>query len=186
MKESQASGGYKLSGLGSINVLLGKNGVGKSTLLRSFDASLRVDENPRQQNVLYITPERGGEVREDHGLRDQISRKPSTAINQTRRNYSSSYRTISVAKFAGLMEKVREAFETATLSGLPSAKSTRDLLVEINALQHRIDVKTDGARPVFTRRDTGGEVAETELSSGEKELFCLAVDLLHFEYTYSQ
>jgi hypothetical protein len=80
------------------------------------------------------------------------------------------------------MEKVREAFEAATLDGM-SAKSTREVLVEVHSLQHRIDVKTDGARPVFIRRDTGAPISENELSSGEKELFCLAVDLLYFEYT---
>lgn len=183
MQAAIQSGPYKLSGLGAINVLLGKNGVGKSSLLRSFDVSLRVDEDAHRQNVLYVTPERGGEVQENHSIRDQISRKPMSIRDQVRRNYSSSYRTVSVAKFASLMEKVRESFESDTLAGKPAVKSTRDVLAEINALQHRVDVKTDGARPAFFVRDTGAPVTELELSSGEKELFCIAVDLLFFEYS---
>src|SRR5262245_25509560 len=99
MKHALTSGAYRLSGLGLINVLLGKNGVGKSMLLRSFDTSLRVDEDDHQQNVLYVTPERGGEVQEDHGIRNKVSRTPDGIRDEARRNYLATYRRVSVAKF---------------------------------------------------------------------------------------
>ena len=50
--------GYELSGLRKINVVLGKNGSGKSRMLRDLDAKLVGEAVDRKAK--YITPERGG------------------------------------------------------------------------------------------------------------------------------
>lgn len=52
--------GKKLSNLSKINVLLGKNGAGKSSLLRHFDERKR--QLPEFGQGRYITPERGGQL----------------------------------------------------------------------------------------------------------------------------
>jgi len=59
--ESLSAPPYNLSGLGSTNVILGKNGSGKSRLMRRVDEELR--QHPQAiGKILYITPERGGKL----------------------------------------------------------------------------------------------------------------------------
>jgi predicted ATPase len=54
------AGGQKLSNLAKINVLLGKNGSGKSTVLRSLEQN--GPSLPAFGMARYITPERGGQL----------------------------------------------------------------------------------------------------------------------------
>jgi predicted ATP-binding protein involved in virulence len=50
--------GLEMRGLGKLNVILGKNGCGKSHILKAADAALR--SRPEIGSVRYITPERAG------------------------------------------------------------------------------------------------------------------------------
>ena len=53
-------GEQRLEGLADINVVLGKNGVGKSRLLRAIDESLA--DQKASWIVKYVSPERGGDL----------------------------------------------------------------------------------------------------------------------------
>jgi predicted ATPase len=58
--------GRKLKNLTKINVLLGKNGTGKSVLLRHFEQHKK--NLPDFGTARYITPERGGELVYEGGV----------------------------------------------------------------------------------------------------------------------
>ena len=63
-------GGVTLTNLSKFNVLLGKNGCGKSTVLKSLDGAL--DKNAFGQ-VRYISPERGGLLNYEPGIDQAIT-----------------------------------------------------------------------------------------------------------------
>ena len=65
------AGGKRLSNLARINVLLGKNGSGKSTTLRLLDQSKST--LPNVGTARYITPERGGQLTHDGNIETYIS-----------------------------------------------------------------------------------------------------------------
>ena len=52
------AGNYTLTGLGPKNILLGKNGCGKSRLLKQAEQALRA--SPDAGSIRYLSPERAG------------------------------------------------------------------------------------------------------------------------------
>ena len=58
--------GHHLEHLGTINVIMGKNGCGKSKLLRAIS-----NIQDSKYSVMYIPPERGGVVKESHVASNQ-------------------------------------------------------------------------------------------------------------------
>ena len=59
--------GYTLKNLNKINILLGKNGCGKSFLLRQVEQGLG-GKGDHYGKTKYITPERGGSLVYDAGI----------------------------------------------------------------------------------------------------------------------
>lgn len=76
-------GTTQLSNLATINAVLGKNGVGKSELLRKLDAEY--EQQKDKWLVKYISPERGGELAFDASV-EQNSRSENW-LPQTRRKH---------------------------------------------------------------------------------------------------
>ena len=79
--------GKKLTNVGKINVLLGKNGSGKSSLLRTLE------QNKQQLShfgsARYITPERGGQLTYEGGIETTIASSPGWADDVRRRDRKS-------------------------------------------------------------------------------------------------
>ena len=77
-------GNWSLRGLNSLNVLLGRNGSGKSILLRAFR-----DLSP--ENSHYIVPERTGDITFEAGLMIE-SGTSAGRKNWSNSNFSPNYR----------------------------------------------------------------------------------------------
>ena len=92
-KPRELGGGeWKIRNLTSITVLFGKNGSGKSKLLRQW----------RSQNAAeyhYVVPERAGEIDyQANHLADQL--RSEGRLSQTQRNFSGEYRRQIVARIS--------------------------------------------------------------------------------------
>ncbi|MFB6307594.1 MAG: hypothetical protein ABEH43_11540 [Flavobacteriales bacterium] len=74
---------YHLTGLSKINVLLGKNGSGKSSLLKKIG-----EEAERREDCFgnYVTPERGGVLENHAGLEQDLRRNERDIYRQKRAN----------------------------------------------------------------------------------------------------
>lgn len=183
MRTKIAKDGIELTGLERINVILGKNGCGKSTLLRNLAPPKNDHESARTANELYIPPERGGETKFNANTENHLTNDYQAILSQTRNNYFYHFRELTVSKFGDLMFKILEKYEQQNEAGAVALNSRSSVLEEMNKLQDRIEVCAEGRRPTFRTKDGINPVTPGELSSGEKEIFCVAVDLLHFEYT---
>ena len=86
-----------LRNLGTFNLLLGKNGSGKSTILRNLDNALT-----GKGKVVYLAPERGGTLYYD-GYVETLRQKDDFGNRSERRqNQVMDFRQASVSEFKKL------------------------------------------------------------------------------------
>jgi predicted ATPase len=174
--------GYTLKNLSKINILLGKNGCGKSYLLRQVESGLscKTDIFGRTR---YITPERGGSLVYEAGIEQQTIASPGWLSDTRRKNQYYQFRQQSVAQFRKL--------ETIVLREIEKEKREEkeylfdNYIDEINSLLDRIyikrgDIKNGEISFKIYANDTDNEINPDVISSGESELISLGIECLTF------
>jgi ABC-type cobalamin/Fe3+-siderophores transport system ATPase subunit len=117
---------YQLRSLEAINVVLGKNGCGKSRLLRSLEAAHRDNAHVR-----YISPERGGELAFNANVLTQIEANPTWLSDERRRNLATQFRQASFVEFRRLETLVlRQIEKTPKMPCLTSAPLGQMAVIE--------------------------------------------------------
>src|ERR1035437_8298893 len=101
--------GYFLRNLSKKNVILGKNGCGKSYLLKRVEQGLNGREGFGK--VRYISPEHGGIRRYERGIDQNISSSPRWTEDQRRQNQSVNFRQQSATLFRRLELLVLQEIE---------------------------------------------------------------------------
>ena len=166
-----------------INILLGKNGSGKSSILREMA------DHPQNKPgiVRYISPERGGALQHNSSVLDAIDSNPARMVNSRKKNQCLEFRTQSAAQYSRLEYIVLREIEK-------DKRKDHDYdfyryLEQINSLLENIEIRRTA---IFSKK--GFEVYEknsnnahvqpipiTEISSGESELISLAIECMVFE-----
>lgn len=170
-----------LLGVGKINVILGKNGCGKSTILRRIDEYFQ--NAPTMGRAKYVTPERGGSLTYDGNVETAISSNPGW-LNQTRRvNRSDNFRQVSVGEFRRLETLVLREIEKN--KQIRKSDVTFDAIInDINELLNNIQIirADDVGFQVRNKGETTNRSNLANLSSGESELISLAIEVLSYTY----
>jgi hypothetical protein len=168
-KPQDLGGGlWRLTRLTGLTVLFGKNGSGKSRLLRTWR-----DSNAKSFH--YIIPERVGSLDfNPNFIREQI--EGTRRKGQSEQNFNVHYRSHTITRIQAYF-LARGSVREGQLPGDPSEleRFLAMLLPDFNLL---IDGKED---PPFTlkRASTGQRVGDVnELSSGEAQILSLAIDVL--------
>lgn len=173
------AGPFTLTGLDKMNVILGKNGCGKSFLLKAVEQNLR--HRAGYGKVRYISPERGGLLRYDPGIEQNIGQNANWLSDTRRRNQSENFRQQSTTLFRQLeILALREIEREHTAPGY--VPRTFDTTVDLlNGLLDRVRIERDAGR-VFRilDKETGAESGPEDISSGESELISLGVEVLAF------
>lgn len=159
---------WQLSGLNSITVIFGKNGSGKSLLLRSW-------RDQKTDNIHYVVPERSGTLEFEAGyLRMQLSGEQRS--QQAKRNYLSEYRQHVITRVQAYFA-ARGNVRTAILPGDPS-----ELERLIGQLIPDFAISLDGlANPPYRlvrAVDQTPVAGIDQLSSGEAQLLTIGLDVL--------
>lgn len=169
--------GYTLKNLNKINIVLGKNGCGKSIMLRQVEQKVvRPDENVGKSR--YITPERGGALTYDAGIEQNLSANVNWLSGMRRKNQSGNFRQQSVAQFKKL--------ETLVLREIEKEKRTEfgytfDIYVDkINSLLDNIQIQRHDTTFKIHHKSTGNQLTAETISSGESELISLGIECLIF------
>ena len=161
-------GDWKLSGLTSVVVVFGKNGSGKSKLLRAWR-----DASPATTH--YVVPERAGELDyQPQFLQQQLD--AGQRKSQTERNFAGEYRRHVVARINAYFA-ARGNVRGDSLPGDPA-----ELENLIGTLLPDFTTTFDGLevppfRLIRTHDDARINTVD-ELSSGETQIFTLGIDIL--------
>ncbi len=162
---------YSLNNLSRINVVLGKNGCGKSRMLRQLDSGLAAPNIAK-----YITPERGGSVIYEPGIESAINSDVNWMRNSRSSNLFDNFRQQSVAQYRKL--------ETLALRDLENkaGKGFQPYIEKLNQLLDRIELVREREVMSFVMREKGSEkpVRASDISSGESELISLGIEFLVF------
>lgn len=171
--------GYNLRGLARKNVVLGKNGCGKSRLLKLTEQALR--GRPDMGAVRYLSPERGGILQYEAGIEQNLTSNATWLAETRRQNQAGQFRQQSAAQFSRLERRIlREIERTPQLRDDHSV--TFDLTVDkINTLLDRVFLTRDDPAFRITDKATGTRAQPQDISSGESELVSLGIECLAFE-----
>jgi len=174
--------GNSIDGYGQVNVILGKNGSGKSILLRLMDAKL----SGREACIRYITPERGGDLTYDGNIETNRSNDPNWMIGERRKNQWAQFRQSSVNEFRNLETLVLRSIQDDPEVRGSDFKFDSEVSRLNEVLDHIELKKSDMAGFDILRKVDGQRANARELSSGESELVSLAIEILSFAYLCKQ
>ncbi len=171
--------GFSLRGLARINVLLGKNGCGKSFLLRRVEQGLTGREGIGK--VRYISPERGGLLSYEPGVEQSMVQSPTWLSDTRRSNQSAGFRQQSAALFRRLeLLFLREIEREHTQDGY-QPRSFDQTVEQLNTLLDRVRLKRhDQQAFLIEERESGNLARPEDISSGEAEIISLGVEFIAF------
>jgi hypothetical protein len=166
---AQLGGGHwTLRGLNSFTVLLGKNGSGKSVMLRAWR-----DEDPN--SVHYVVPERTGEMDFNAGFLQQES-DPQQRKSSSSRNFSNDYRRRIVGRINTFFLERGNTRGNARPAGDPAVI---ERMIESLIPDFTISLVTTFPPYQLTRKDGADNIVNVDqLSSGEAQLLTLGLDIL--------
>lgn len=160
-------GTWTLENLNEITVIFGKNGTGKSMLLRKL-------RDTNNASFHYASPERAGEISYNAGFVQEEQSGDSRA-NKRNRNLAPTYREEVIARIQAYLSK-RGNQRTRKIRVEPSLIED-----ELQILMPDFKFKIKDGNPPYslTRILTDQPVSSVnDLSSGESEVLTLALDLL--------
>ncbi len=172
--------GTTLRNLGLINVIMGKNGCGKSRLLRHFDEQLPPPQ-PNAYLIKYISPERGGNLAAEASILDALQRSANWASSQRRKNRVENFRQISVAEFQMLERTVLREIEKDPAKRQDAGYTFDTTVDTINSLLDNVKIVRSDQAGFDVQTKVGTESRDVNvLSSGECELLSVAIEILSF------
>ncbi|HDR2758945.1 TPA: AAA family ATPase [Enterobacter mori] len=179
MKASELSGRIsRLYDLNNINVIMGRNGAGKSRFLRDIEEA--ISQNKSQFYVRYVSPERAGSFKRDGNILTNMSDNPEWLRHTRAVNQASNFKAASAMLF-------REA-ETLYLRRLANTPEIRtdltrnfqtDRLSKINQLLTNISLEMGNADYEFRSLVDGQIIDPAQISSGESEAVALAAEIIY-------
>ena len=166
-------GGFSLKNISRMNVVLGKNGCGKSHILKVSAQQLRGKGDVGL--VRYISPERAGYAVYEPNVEHNISTNPGWMEQVRGNNQSENFKQQSAVLYRRLETMVLREIELDR--ALPGFDTT---VAKINSLLDRVRIERAGSTFKIVDRSTNVETNARAISSGESELLSLAIEMLAF------
>jgi energy-coupling factor transporter ATP-binding protein EcfA2 len=153
-------------------IILGKNGSGKSTLLR------KISEQDKKSKK-YISPERGGTLKYDPGIDNNITSNPNWLEDTRQQNRFEQFRQQSAAQFRNLELLVLREIEKDSTKRSDASYTFDRIIDKINSLLPAIKlIRSEKGFSIISKQ--GQPIQEEQVSSGEAELIALTIEVLVF------
>jgi energy-coupling factor transporter ATP-binding protein EcfA2 len=160
-------GSWNLRGLNSINVLLGRNGCGKSILLRAL-------RDLSQESSHYIVPERTGDITFEAGLMAE-SGTSAGRKNRSSSNFSANYRQ-------GVVTRIQAYYTTRGTKKVEDiGHNPEDLMKLLSIILPDFKVSVKSESPFYDLKrvkDDAFVTSVSSMSSGESQLLTIGMDIL--------
>ncbi|MEO5705707.1 MAG: AAA family ATPase [Alteraurantiacibacter sp.] len=168
----------QLKNLNNINIILGRNGAGKSRFLRDIEVKTRRSD---LYYVRYVSPERAGSFKRDGSVITNMSNDPqwlpnSRALNQVRDFKAASAMLFREAEAIYLRRLAR----TPEIRLDPTRNFETDRLAKVNQLLTNISLELGHTDFEFRSIGNGEIISPEQISSGESEAVSLASEILYF------
>jgi len=172
------SGSHVLRNLNNINIIMGRNGAGKSRFLRVLEE----DYAKRPEfHVRYVSPERAGTFRRDGNILTNMSNNPDWLRSMRSRNQASDFKAASATLLREIeVLYLRRLASTPEIRNDPSRDFITDRLSKINRLLTNIVLDVSVTDFEFKSLSSGDVIPPDQISSGESEAVSLATEILYF------
>lgn len=169
----------RLRNLNNINVIMGRNGAGKSRFLRDIEQAISGDS--QKFYARYVSPERAGTFKRNGNVLTNMSNNPTWLREVRSVNQASDFKAASAMLF-------REA-ETLYLRRLANTPEIRmdsarnfetDRLSKVNQLLSNISLTMGNTDFEFRSLADNQVISPDAISSGESEAVALASEILYF------
>jgi len=175
---------YKLNGLSRVNIIVGKNGCGKSRLLRGLGSLIAspASDGLGFGKLAYIHPERGGTLKHDSSMtsRAELISSPFQTSEECG-NQLLNFREKTMTRFRELEWRYLRMMEMDVKSNQKSDKMFDDIIDRINILLDHIEIQRSERNYAIAIKSNKRQVHPDQLSSGEAELISLAMECVFFE-----
>ncbi len=180
LKVSELSGQTaRLSGLNNINILVGRNGAGKSRFFRDIDEM--ASRSTQLFYVRYVSPERAGSFKRDGNVLTNMSNDPEWLRHTRAVNQASDFKAASAMLFREAETLyLRRLARTPEIRLDPTRNFETDRLSKVNQLLTNISLEMGNADFEFRSLLNGETIAPQQISSGESEAVALAAEILYF------
>lgn len=171
---THTGGSVALKNFSRVNVILGRNGAGKSQFLRGLDSGMA--QAPTEFRVSYVTPERAGNFQRDAGIEINTANSATWAADTRRANQTPGFKSMSHLALRNAERAYLIKLEDIDARG---KSFQRDCLDPISRMLSNISIIRGEMDFEFVTA-TGTTVNARELSSGESETIALASEVLSF------
>lgn len=171
--------GYKILNLSPMNVLMGKNGCGKSRMLRAIEQAMV--RSPDFPHVRYLSPERGGTLEYNPGVEQSMNSNARWLADTRRGNRAEQFRLQSVTQFRKLEILTLRDIEKNSNLRLDLNYTFDKIVGQINEILYNIRIERAESGFEFLVRGSEEKLKPAEISSGEAEIVSLAIEVLVFE-----
>jgi predicted ATPase len=165
-----------LTGLREINLLVGRNGTGKSRLLRHIDSQLR--GKPNEYYCLIINPERSGFLKIEPNVESWLT-NPNWIHGDRDKNQSAYFRPSALSRLKEVRNSFYQRLESDNSLRYSDKTFNSEYINDVNNLLFNIQLENTSSGFKF-RSIEGMEIAPENLSSGESEIVSLASEILYF------
>lgn len=171
--------GYSLRELSRVNIIVGKNGCGKSMALRGVEEALV--REPENGLVRYITPERAGTLKYEPNLEQNVLRIPTWLLDRRRANQFTQFREQSMLQYRKLELLCLREIESTPELRQNSKHTFNTTISKINSLLDNVEIRREESDFGIYAKTDGQKLEPSNISSGESELISLGIECLSFQ-----
>lgn len=177
MLNQLAANDWKIEKVTALNIIVGRNGSGKSRILRGLTAL----SGQQEYQLRYLSPERAGTFLPEAGIENTV-RQNKRWIEESRiKNQVGNFKPASAHRLKELAWQFGARVQNDIALRNATEKTFKtEVLAKINRMLANIAVDL-GSDQSFIFKTFDGTVVDSEsLSSGESEVLALASETLHF------
>jgi AAA ATPase domain len=169
--------GHKLSNITNLNIIVGRNGSGKSRFFREF-SNLR---NDPAYFITYISPERASTFEIDAHVESNQRQNKDYLESGRIKNQAESFKKGSAVKLRELSMRFAYRLDKDSTLRLQVDKTFEsEKLSKINGMLSNITIERDTSNEFKFVNTLGEVIPPSAISSGESEIVSLGTEILYF------